>query len=125
MVLTLTSLYRHCLERVLTGNGTYRFKITCVAGVQYVDLLQRLIYLAFPGQKTSLLGFAEKDKEEEGRKGRGRGRGRGRGKVGVKEDEGRMEVTTKLWEHQQQTVDKVPFSLIPSLLLFFIDLFYF
>ena len=76
-----------------TGNGTYRFRISCVAGVQYVDLLQRLVSLAFPGHK-GLLGFGE---------GAGKVIRKGRGKA----KKGKMEVTTKLWDHQQQTVEKV------------------
>jgi len=82
VVLALSALYPHCLQRI-TDDGlnlhAFRFQIDSV-NAQYCELVEFLSQLAY---------------------------GEGSADKSLPSSRGLLQITTKLWKHQQNTVDKV------------------
>jgi len=80
----LAALYPGCIERVKEHQfQTFtRFRILSKSNLQYVDFIESLRKLAFPVEEEDADGMKQQLASQ-------------------------IEVTTKLWSHQQETVDKV------------------
>jgi len=74
----LCALYPSCVELATGQHSFYRFKVKDVASMQFMDILACLQELAFPSNDWD-----------------------------ISLEPSRISITTKLWEHQQETVNKV------------------
>ncbi|GBG27498.1 DNA-3-methyladenine glycosylase 1 [Hondaea fermentalgiana] len=87
----LCALYPGCVERVAEHQfQTFtRFRVLSKSNVQYVDLIESLRRLAFPPEITQDADAAQLASDASA------------------STQSAVAVTTKLWSHQQETVDKV------------------